>query len=528
MPVKLTKFIRFIALLTLVLVLPHLYSLLTFMSSRQVTLERYSLGYSSFLVFNELVLVPFVVAALSPGGRWIGSPKRVTITFVVCWVLCLFLFILGDHLGWGPVLALDRDPGRSPHPGKNTTIVLFHNLRWFYCAIFALFSFLATGGLLQFWSEKLFARWKMLAFRTSAVSFGLMCVTGVAEVILRLRPPAAIMFEYSQVANLMQNHPLLGWVNRSGSVDYVKSSEFNHRVSINRKGLRGKEYSYSRQPGVRRILCLGDSFTWGFGVEQSKGFTGALENELLKDVEVINAGIVGYGTTQEWLWFREEGLKYRPDLVILDFCANDFEDDAPPALTAGERYPRPWCVIKDGALVLKNSPVSSGFLAAKGNPPPPMLDSQFYVYRLLRFSWHTFLKGLSEGKLSSNTESLNALASKKVAEALFKEIGRLAKENGATFLVVIIPTAQEVRPSERDAPAAFPNLRTAYHDALEVCRSNGLDYLDLGPSLAQAEDRGQHLYYDRDGHWNEVGHRIAAEAISKKVLGGAWLQERNR
>ncbi|MGB0578792.1 MAG: SGNH/GDSL hydrolase family protein, partial [Limisphaerales bacterium] len=87
---------------------------------------------------------------------------------------------------------------------------------------------------------------------------------------------------------------------------------------INSKGLRDREYPYEKTPGTKRILVLGDSYTWGYGVGNNERFTDFLEQQL-EECEVLNSGVSGYGTDQEYLWFRSEGVKYQPDLVILAF-----------------------------------------------------------------------------------------------------------------------------------------------------------------------------------------------------------------
>ena len=102
----------------------------------------------------------------------------------------------------------------------------------------------------------------------------------------------------------------LGWKNKPLSEGYFTMPDSTTFVKINSKGLRDKEYQYDKQRGVFRILVLGDSFTWGYGVELKEIFTERLENMLGKNVEVLNAGVTGYGTDQEMLFLEQEGLKY--------------------------------------------------------------------------------------------------------------------------------------------------------------------------------------------------------------------------
>ena len=105
-------------------------------------------------------------------------------------------------------------------------------------------------------------------------------------------------------------------------------------VHINSRGLRGREHSLSKPEGVYRILFLGDSITFGFGVKEEDIFVNVLERELnsqfaslpdQKRFELINAGIGNYNTKQEFAYLREEGFRYEPDEVVVMFYINDLE-----------------------------------------------------------------------------------------------------------------------------------------------------------------------------------------------------------
>ncbi|MEK6760731.1 MAG: SGNH/GDSL hydrolase family protein [Nanoarchaeota archaeon] len=94
----------------------------------------------------------------------------------------------------------------------------------------------------------------------------------------------------------------------------------------NSNGLRmSKEISYEKG-NKKRVLLLGDSFVYGFGLNDSETIAVKLQEDLGENYEVINMGVDGYGTGQEILQFYEEGLKYDPDIVLLFFYPNDFSD----------------------------------------------------------------------------------------------------------------------------------------------------------------------------------------------------------
>jgi GDSL-like Lipase/Acylhydrolase. len=126
---------------------------------------------------------------------------------------------------------------------------------------------------------------------------------------------------------------------RVGTVSYVK---------INSHGFRDEERTYEKKKGVFRIVVLGDSMTESVKVPFERTFPQVLEKKLNsgsdKRVEVINLGIEGFSTAQEYLTLKHYGLKYQPDFVILAFfTGNDVWDNS--FSLAGESF-RPYFSIK--------------------------------------------------------------------------------------------------------------------------------------------------------------------------------------
>jgi hypothetical protein len=86
-------------------------------------------------------------------------------------------------------------------------------------------------------------------------------------------------------------------------------------VSSNSTGIRGKtEYSYNKIPGKARILILGDSFTFGGEVSDNETYPFYLQ-QMVPNCEAINFGVYGYGHDQMLVYLKEEGLKYKPDII---------------------------------------------------------------------------------------------------------------------------------------------------------------------------------------------------------------------
>jgi hypothetical protein len=103
-------------------------------------------------------------------------------------------------------------------------------------------------------------------------------------------------------------------------------------VSINSDGLRDREYSHAKPPNVYRIMMLGDSTTFGWGVRQEDTAAKFLERKLnahlpsgYDKVEVIDAGVGNYDTVQEVRYYETLGRAFHPDLVVLVYFINDPE-----------------------------------------------------------------------------------------------------------------------------------------------------------------------------------------------------------
>src|SRR6185369_1239155 len=143
------------------------------------------------------------------------------------------------------------------------------------------------------------------------------------------------------------------WVHQPGQQGIFVTPQFRTSVRINEKGLRDRSHSYSSQNNSPRVLVLGDSFAWGYGVEESNRFSQLLEKSM--DVEVINAGVSGYSTDQELLWYQNEGTKYETNLVILQLAGNDVGDNTQELVS--NIYYKPKFALENGKLVLTNNPV---------------------------------------------------------------------------------------------------------------------------------------------------------------------------
>lgn len=128
-----------------------------------------------------------------------------------------------------------------------------------------------------------------------------------------------------QLEMLLRFDPELFWRLQPGTPDL----EIRHDnglwidVATNDRGMRDDPIAVPKPGGVTRILCVGDSTTYGTGVRREQAWTGMLDEALGPDVEVVNAGVPGYTAFQCARWLEWEGLALDPDVVIVTAGFND-------------------------------------------------------------------------------------------------------------------------------------------------------------------------------------------------------------
>jgi lysophospholipase L1-like esterase len=132
------------------------------------------------------------------------------------------------------------------------------------------------------------------------------------------------MWKYARSLKQVSRNPAIGHEHRPASSAHLMGVD----VRINRQKLRDDNYSYERPADTQRILMLGDSITFGWGVPIEQTVSKRLEQRLReagRKVDVINMGVGNYNTTMEVAYFLTEGIKYDPQVVVLNYFINDAE-----------------------------------------------------------------------------------------------------------------------------------------------------------------------------------------------------------
>ena len=375
-----------------------------------------------------------------------------------------------------------------------------------------------------------------------------LAIGAVAEVGLRA---AHLRFD----ATFYVADPELGWALRPGLSGWMVS-EGHQFVRINSDGMRAREYPIPKPANTLRIAVLGNSWTEALQVPMDSDFCSVMERKLSgspcvggRRVEVLNFGVSGYAMAQELLLLRTRVWKYKPDIVLVAFyTARDVLNNVRQFNTAADPGESPYFKFASDRLVLddsfrslpefRRSSMMTQQIRSDAADNIRLLQTTSHVVRLLRIA-------AAKATLSEDTPAAGrptnledaiytppasaAIANAwKVTEGLLQLMRDEVAAHNATFLVVTLANRAQANPD--------PGARRKHMEALGV---QNLDYpderlRDFGAaagipvtSLAHRlfEDAAlNHAYLNGfpntamgEGHWNELGHRFAGEAMAGDV-----------
>jgi len=223
---------------------------------------------------------------------------------------------------------------RSEQPwilGRYSTGYAVLLLGLFVIVIYFLWVLLKAGPRLQRWTSNLYVLLITSLVMLLAVEWG-----------LRVFNPFGVEFFHILPYHMqgMVDDSRLGY-RHPKSVEYMLGS---NQVKINAHGLRDEEIPFTKLDDEKRILILGDSVVFGWGISQGESFSDRMEPLLQQQTggtrwQVINAGVNGYNTEQEATFLRIEGMRYSPDFVLLVYVSNDVDAALDPNATTWRRYP---------------------------------------------------------------------------------------------------------------------------------------------------------------------------------------------
>lgn len=382
-------------------------------------------------------------------------------------------------------------------------------------------------------------RWRGVLANLGLVLATFAVLGGLGEIALRLVPDVTSFLAARDASgegsfNPFQPDGLLGYSLRPGAVAQQELGGNMTEVRVNALGLRGPEATAELTPGRPRVLLLGDSFAFGFGVAEGATLRDRLEATLAErgiPAEVLSAGVPGFSLDHQLVLLRTRGFALRPDLLLLIVCENDPWDLAWNRLTLdAERLPvrietTRRMIDQRGRLRYVNE--GRPALPSRGFPGKHWLEDHSRVYHWLRFrlvkaetAWlaREAAREAPAGLASEPERPIESLSQAEIQRALatspdfqlrYHRYLLAAIERDAAARGVALRIVTTADPTSPEAPDVVQALH-------QDCRAAGTRCLD---SLFLLDEADPGRFFLPDRHWSAAGSARMAGVIAD------WLKD---
>jgi lysophospholipase L1-like esterase len=331
----------------------------------------------------------------------------------------------------------------------------------------------------------------------AGVAFG----AALFEVLLRLLGPAEEVPGLRRVHQARPDRPWLYGLLPGARSRHSRANPVEY--AVNADGFRDPSRAREKPAGTLRLLVLGDSVTFGFGVAREDTFPAQLELRLARraPAEVLNFGVGGYNPYTEAALLADRGLAYQPDLVLVQFSPNDLNDptlhfDAHTRLLLGEL---PAAAFPDPAHRLPLPPRRAPEACRRIRVCGLVDDARLALFRRRA--------GILERTFAPRLE-LPPGPERRWLAGLYGEMARAAGSIGAGFAVVAFPDRSQVDGGVSDR---------LQQDLIQIGREGGWPALSLVPAFRAAAAAGPEPLFLDPWHPSAAGHRVAAEAILREL-----------
>jgi len=322
----------------------------------------------------------------------------------------------------------------------------------------------------------------------------------ISEIVCRIFDlPAKIGADFRFYVRQVDNDIAVGYNIEDAILMWKPKPYYDDGIfKINSDGFRDREYTRAKGKNVFRILCLGDSSTFGINMALSKVYHKKLEHRLNKDFgshnvrfEVINAGAAGYSSLQGLYLYKYKGSKYHPDVVTFYFGIND---------------PVKRFYLSDREIMQSNV--------------PPFIKIVTNNVLLRSASYRVLRKGLlSLGRRDCNSGGENrARVSKEDYKNNILELNRLCKRDGA-LLILISPCLCEENAREWERFGDVVSYRTVLE---ETAQEHQIPLITIN-EMTERAGRPTKDYFHGKTHPNKFGHEMIMRylydyLVSNKIL----------
>lgn len=298
--------------------------------------------------------------------------------------------------------------------------------------------------------------------------------------------------------SLALRDPELGYRLNPGAELIESGPEFSYHIEINQDGLRDKNIRNSAShSNAIKILIIGDSFAFGVGNEYEDVRPVIFENrlrELQINVDVIKAGVPGYGVMDEFLWLKRIFAKYEPDIVLLAFVTHDIWN-------ISELKNKSYIPKRMFMEMLRESHLYHWFRRMLSKHEAWMLSKHRYS-EAAKYHQTPFTE-----EVTRDFEYL---------KLLLEEMNEYCQKNSAKLIVLSIPQDVQVIAALNRHEGYDPGMIDQYF--LKVADEMDFLWIEGLPVLAEYKRRtNKRLYFPLDQHLNPDGNRVLGNFLAEKV-----------
>ncbi|MBF0274248.1 MAG: SGNH/GDSL hydrolase family protein [Nitrospinae bacterium] len=290
-------------------------------------------------------------------------------------------------------------------------------------------------------------------------------------------------------------HSTLGWVfNKQYPIQHkCKACNFNVEYRTNDDGFRTRniDSSGTEKSKSKRILILGDSNTFGWGVHEKDRFSDQLQLLLGENYETYNLAIPGWGFDQMYLAYKEYFDAIKPDVVIFTYINADLFRTL-EGFRLSERLYKPSFNLVNGILQLRNPPQEN----KSSNLGERLLEESYLINYLYQLTYRRYL-----------IQSIN--------KAIVKAIKDVSKEPRLIFLKIPEKRDLKTRNSIKDLINSFTNyMKEKWGFESSLMNSPNIIFHDFLPSMYQEKiNNNKHFFIENEVHLNNEAHAYIAKKV---------------
>lgn len=269
-------------------------------------------------------------------------------------------------------------------------------------------------------------------------------------------------------------------------------------LATNELGFRDSSYN---KDADFKILLLGDSVSWGDGVEMRESYPFLLEkmlNQKYPDraIEIINSSVPGYSTFQQLIYLKNEGINLKPNLIIHQFCLNDVVQRFSTLFKYGGDN------IFLGIDTRNSIQGFQGWMINKSRAYETIIR---YLINFQKNKEEYSVTNLSKDNLSPELEEAWELTLSEI-----KEIVYIAEKEKIPYLIFVAPYRfQLIDPDNTNQPQLLLK---------NFAKKNNLKLYDLLDTFYLNQQIHNSTLFDDASHFSTQGHIIAATFLKDKII----------